>query len=197
MPIGDRPAHPLEKEQVQRLLAMPNPKVRTGCRDQVLYGLFYTTGIRLNEALSARMAHISFEQHSIRIMKPKNLRRGAPTREVGIPPGLWPLFEKWLEMRGGHVGYIFDTRSHKKINDRNCRRGLVLYARRAGIDRSIGPHAFRHTVAKELDEEGVSMRKIQIILGHADLSTTAKYLSHIGSKEGVEALQAREFVIHG
>ena len=70
----------------------------------------------------------------------------------------------------------------------------VRMARRAGVDKRVHPHGFRHTFAAELAAEGVPLNVIQQALGHSTAATTSRYLDHIAPQQVIDTLRAREWV---
>ena len=77
---------------------------------------------------------------------------------------------------------------------RECFKDL---ARRAGIEKRVHPHGFRHTHASELAREGVPLHIIRAQLGHQDLATTARYVDHLAPWEVIDAIRNREGWTHG
>jgi integrase/recombinase XerC len=181
------PAH-LGLEEMERLLAAPDPDTIAGRRDRAVLELFYASGVRLSELaalditdlnLSSRIVRVTGKGRkerlvpfnhatadAIRRMLPDGaaLPRSVPTR-ASARPGRHaerrdPLFRN---LRGGRLS----TRSI----DRIVRR----YVRESSIPRGISPHALRHTFATHLLQAGADLRAIQELLGHARLSTTQRY----------------------
>ena len=196
MPKGDRPPHPLEKHQAMALLQQPNPECRTGARDRALLTVLYRCGLRSNEARSLEVDHIvETPRHELRVLQPKGVRNGNRFRSAGLDGGTWEVLQQWLDVRGRHPGFIFDSKTGAKLDAKNFRSMLQSRARKAGIMRRVHPHCLRHTFASELYHEGVGMLDIMNLMGHRRLDTTALYLQNIGCSKSLAITCEREFSI--
>lgn len=129
----------------------------------------------------------------VRIRMPKGYARGVMPREVGIDKKSAGFVNEWLAIRGTGAGALFITSSGARVLPSYIRQLLPMLAKRAGIERRVHPHAFRHTFAKELYEEGVGVVEIMMAMGHHSLSTTQTYLRHIGATEVVNATKKRSW----
>lgn len=90
-------------------------------------------------------------------------------------------------------GPVLATKTGAQLHTSSMRRTISRLARRAGIRHRVHPHALRHTFARDLHEEGFSVREIQVALGHTSLDTTAVYLQSIGCAQVVQATAGREW----
>jgi integrase len=89
--------------------------------------------------------------------------------------------------------YLLRTSEGRPLDPSHLRRWLPMLARRAGLARRVHPHCLRATFARQLYDEGVGIREIQLALGHRRLDTTAVYLQSVGASEVVAATQEREW----
>ncbi len=199
MPVGDRPAFPLEKQQVLQILRHQNPKTRSGCRNRAIVSMLWRCGLRNSELRNVELEHlIRGPERAVRVMRPKGIARGAKPRNLGLEPETWRMIQQWIaDFRGVAPGPLFNTRVGTRIDDRNLRRMIAGLARQAGITRRVHPHCFRHTFAHELYDEGVDLMRIRDALGHTNVATTEKYLRYIGCGEHVSITAGRGWKLHG
>jgi site-specific recombinase XerD len=166
------PVVPSQDEVAHFLAAVGNLKHRT------ILTICYATGLRVSEAVHLRPEAIDSERMVIRVEQGK----GRKDRYVMLPPILLDILrDYWKRTRPG--AWLFPgDRPDRPISpltvDHTCRR----VRRECGIGKQITPHSLRHAFAVHLLEAGTDLRTIQLLLGHRDLSTTARYLSIATSK---------------
>ena len=171
------PRH-LSVEEVDRLLEQPDVKTPRGLRDRALIELLYATGLRVSELIGLRPADVNLDASYLTCTGKGDKQRIVPIGEEATA---------WLRR------YLRDARPAllgKRASPRlfvNARRGgsgltrvgfwkiLKAYGRRAGLTAGLSPHTLRHSFATHLLERGADLRAIQMMLGHADLSTTQIY----------------------
>jgi integrase/recombinase XerD len=168
----------LSVEDVDRLIAQPDVSTPRGLRDRALIELLYATGMRVSELIGLRPADVNLEASYLTCTGKGDKQRIVP---IGDEAAQW--VGKYLrEARTALLG----TRSSQRlfVNARGGGAGLTrvgfwkilkTYARQAGLRASISPHLLRHSFATHLLERGADLRAIQMMLGHADLSTTQIY----------------------
>ena len=168
----------LSVEDVDLLLAQPDVTTPRGTRDRALIELLYATGMRVSELVGLRPADVNLDASYLTCS-------GKGDKERIVPIG--DEAARWVRQ------YVTDARAvllRKRTSPRlfvNARGGgpgltrvgfwkiLKGYARQAGLKVSISPHTLRHSFATHLLERGADLRAIQMMLGHADLSTTQIY----------------------
>jgi integrase/recombinase XerD len=168
----------LAVEDVDRLLAQPDVETPRGLRDRALIELLYATGMRVSELVGVRPADINLEASYLTCTGKGDKQRIVP---IGDEAARW--VRKYLrEARPTLLGTRTSARLF--VNARGGGRGLTrvgfwkilkAYARQAGLASSLSPHTLRHSFATHLLERGADLRAIQMMLGHADLSTTQIY----------------------
>jgi len=135
---------------------------------------FYETGVRLNELRKLKVADIDSQRMVIHVREAK----GGRPRDIGLSKNLlerlkiywrWRKPQNWL--------FPSDMRPDQPLERKSIRCACSLAGRRAGIDRAVSPHVFRHSCATHMLEAGADLRTIQVLLGHANIETTARYLS--------------------
>jgi integrase/recombinase XerD len=168
----------LSVDDVDLLIAQPDVATARGLRDRALIELLYATGMRVSELIQLRPADVNLEASYLTCTG-----KGAKQRIVpfGDEAGAW-VTRYLREARGQLLGKRSSPRLF--VNARGGGVGLTrvgfwkilkAYARRAGLIRTLSPHTLRHSFATHLLERGADLRAIQMMLGHADLSTTQIY----------------------
>ena len=168
----------LSVEEVDRLIAQPDVSTPRGVRDRALIELLYATGMRVSELLALRPADVNLDASYLTCTGKGDKQRIVP---FGDDAGGW--VGKYLrEARPALLGRRASPRLF--VNVRGGGPGLTRigfwkilkgYALRAGLGAALSPHMLRHSFATHLLERGADLRAIQMMLGHADLSTTQIY----------------------
>ncbi len=171
----------LRMEEVDRLLAQPDLSSAYGVRDKAIIELLYSTGMRVSELVGLRVSDLEMRMGCLRCI-------GKGDKERMIPVGRKALLavEQYLEtsrpelVRGAGLETqapqnLFINRNGKPISRIGIWRILTRYGRAAGIRTQLSPHKLRHSFATHLLERGADLRSVQLMLGHADISTTQIY----------------------
>jgi integrase/recombinase XerD len=168
----------LAVEDVDRLLEQPVVTTPRGLRDRALIELLYATGMRVSELLSLRPADVNLDASYLTCSGKGSKQRIVP---IGDEAAAW--VKKYVrESRPALLGKRTSPRLF--VNARGGGPGLTRvgfwkilkgYARQAGLTKTLSPHMLRHSFATHLLERGADLRAIQMMLGHADLSTTQIY----------------------
>jgi integrase/recombinase XerD len=167
----------LDLEEVDRLLAQPEPSSPRGLRDKALIELLYATGLRVSELVGLKANDLNLDEGYLTCIGKGDKQRIVPLGEQSaewvrryIKEGRPQLTGKraanprlFLNARGGPLSRV----GFWKV--------LKEYGVKAGISRDISPHVLRHSFATHLLDRGADLRMIQVMLGHADLSTTQIY----------------------
>ena len=180
----------LSELDVELLLNAPEVTNTNGFRDKTMLEVLYATGLRVSELVGLKFEQISFRQGVVRIIGKGNKERLVPVGEEAI---------SWLE------AYMIQARK-KLLGERQCdylfvtNRGdgmtrqafwhiIKRHAKKAGISKELSPHTLRHAFATHLLNHGADLRVVQLLLGHADLSTTQIY-THI-ARERLKELHSK------
>jgi integrase/recombinase XerD len=164
-------------EEVERLITEPDVSTARGLRDRALIEVLYATGLRVSELIHLRAGDLNLEAGYLSTTGKGNKQRIVP---VGDRAAEW--LTKYI--REGRPALIRKRASPWLFV--NAKQGTSLsrvgfwkilkgYGRKAGLSRTLSPHVLRHSFATHLLENGADLRSIQMMLGHADLSTTQIY----------------------
>jgi len=166
----------LSVKEVEKLLKQPNIKNPRGIRDKALLETVYACGLRASEAVSLKMPQVEFNTGFLRIIGKGNKERVIPIGEVAI---FW--LKKYIKearpilLKRHQSLYIFVGNKGQPISRQRFWQILKNYAIKAGITENVTPHVLRHCFATHLLEGGADLRVVQMLLGHASLSTTQIY----------------------
>jgi integrase/recombinase XerD len=168
--------HTLTETQVEALLAAPDPNTPLGLRERTMLELMYASGLRVSELVTLKLVELSLNDGVLRITG-----KGSKTRLVpfGQEARLW--IERYLaEARAlildGQVDdALFVTARGGPMTRQMFWVLIKKHAARAGITAPLSPHTLRHAFATHLLNHGADLRVVQLLLGHADISTTQIY----------------------
>jgi integrase/recombinase XerD len=167
----------LELEDVDRLLAQPDTTTARGIRDKALIELLYATGLRVSELLSLRAGDINLEGGYLTCIGKGDKQRIVPLGHVAadwVRRYIAEARPKLIKSRKSMWLFV-NAKGGGRLSRVGFWKILKEYGIRAGVSRGISPHVLRHSFATHLLERGADLRAIQMMLGHADLSTTQIY----------------------
>jgi integrase/recombinase XerD len=167
----------LDLDEVDRLLAQPDVSTPRGLRDKALLELLYASGMRVTELLTLKPSDLNLDEGHLTCTGKGDKQRLVPMGQnaadwlrryirEGRPQLLPARPSAWLFVNARDGGPLSRVGFWKVLKG---------YGLRAGISREISPHVLRHSFATHLLERGADLRAIQVMLGHADLSTTQIY----------------------
>jgi integrase/recombinase XerD len=164
--------HFLSTEDVDRLLATPDREDPIGIRDRAMIEVLYATGLRVSELVGLRLDGVNLDSGFVRC-----LGKGSKERVVPLGVSACDAIRSYLRSaRGGHASEtLFLTPRGAPLTRMGFWKILKMYALKAGIRKSISPHVLRHSFATHLLERGADLRAVQMMLGHAEISTTQIY----------------------
>ena len=180
----------MSEAQVERLLAAPSEDTALGQRDRAMLELMYASGLRVSELVGLKTFHLGLNEGVLRVM-------GKGSKERLVPFG--QVAREWINvylaearpdiLKGQQTEDLF-------VTARGCGMSRVMfwmlvkkYAALAGITSPLSPHTLRHAFATHLLNHGADLRAVQMLLGHADISTTTIY-THV-ARERLKALHAQ------
>jgi len=166
----------LSEEQVDELLKSPAIDTSLGLRDRAMLETLYATGLRVSELVNLRMPQVSLTQGVVRVIGKGDKERLVPLGEEAVG---------WIQryrdearpkiLRRKTCDVLFVTARGDAMTRQAFWRNLKIMARTAGIRTPLSPHTLRHAFATHLLNHGADLRVVQMLLGHADLSTTQIY----------------------
>lgn len=184
----------LSRPEIDKLLAGPDLKTPTGVRDRACLELLYATGLRASELVKLKTNDVDFESRTLKVLGKGSKERVVPfgkTAKEFLIRYRDRVRSKWIEAsarvpEGGAKGptafaqasaaaNFFVTRKGKHLTRQELWMLVRRCATRAGIDKKLYPHLFRHSFATHLLENGADLRALQEMLGHSDVTTTQIY----------------------
>ncbi len=180
----------LSEQDVELLLYAPEVTHALGFRDRAMLEMLYATGLRVSELVNLKFEQISFRQGVVRIIGKGNKERLVPVGEEAMS---W-LENYMVQARKTIIGerqcdYLFVTNRADGMTRQAFWHIIKRHAKKAGINKELSPHTLRHAFATHLLNHGADLRVVQLLLGHADLSTTQIY-THI-ARERLKDLHSK------
>jgi integrase/recombinase XerD len=183
----------LTESQVEALLEAPDVATTLGLRDRAMIELMYASGLRVSELVQIKTYHLGLTEGVLRTM-------GKGSKERLVPFG--DVAREWLQryladgrpalLAGRTTDDLFITHRGSKAGRAMTRMMFWLivrkYALQAGIHVALSPHTLRHAFATHLLNHGADLRAVQMLLGHADISTTTIY-THV-ARERLKSIHA-------
>lgn len=172
----------LEREQVERLLGMPEISSPEGLRDKAIMEVLFSTGLRVSELVSLNRDQINFERREFGV-----IGKGRRPRVVFLSEKAADWLKRYLDSREDALAPVFiryagktpdpDDRTGESIRltARSVQRLVEKYVKKAKLPIKITPHGIRHSFATDLLSGGADLRAIQEMLGHKNVSTTQIY----------------------
>jgi integrase/recombinase XerD len=166
----------LNLDQIEKILRMPDPEKSTGLRDRAMLELLYATGLRVSELCKVGLADLDLQYGVLRATGKGNKTRIVPVGKAAIQ-----AVEEYLRsaraalLKGRGSRYLFVTARGGCLTRTAFWAMLGTNARKAGYFHHVTPHVIRHSFATHLLEGGADLRSVQMMLGHADISTTQIY----------------------
>jgi len=179
----------LTEHDVERLLDAPDVQTPLGLRDRTMFEVLYASGLRVSELVTLRVTQVSLDMGVVRVM-------GKGSKERLVPLGEEAL--DWLRryMADGR-GVLLDKQMTDALFVTSRGEGMTRqmfwylvkkHSKNGGLNKSMSPHTLRHAFATHLLNHGADLRVVQMLLGHADISTTQIY-THV-ARERLKQLHA-------
>lgn len=166
----------LSREEMERLLALPDLRTPASVRDKAMLELLYATGIRVSELTGLTMNAINWQVGYLLV-----IGKGGKERIVPLGRCAYDCLYRYIEearakfLSNKQNDIVFLNKSGDGITRQGFWKIVKKYAGRVGLKDKVHPHTFRHSFATHLIEGGADLRSVQIMLGHADISTTQVY----------------------
>jgi integrase/recombinase XerD len=170
----------LSLDEVDKLITQPDVGTPLGIRDRAMIELLYATGLRVSELINVRLLDLHLDEHYMTCVGKGSKERLIP---IGEQAADWirryhrearPVLVKERKGRGVRDALFVNARGGA-LTRVGFWKILKQHGRKAGLPRTLSPHVLRHSFATHLLDRGADLRAIQMMLGHADLSTTQIY----------------------
>ena len=174
----------LSEADVEALLAAPNTATPMGLRDRAMLELLYATGLRVSELVAVKTFEVNLDAGVVRVMG-----KGSKERLVPLGEEAADWISKYLKSRNHKSHALFLTNRGAGMTRQAFWHLIRRYGARAIPGKKLSPHVLRHAFATHLINHGADLRVVQLLLGHADISTTQIY-THV-ARERLKALHAK------
>ena len=174
----------LSEAEVEALLAAPNTATPMGLRDRAMLELLYATGLRVSELVAVKTFEVNLDAGVVRVMG-----KGSKERLVPLGEEAADWISKYLKSRNHKSHALFLTNRGAGMTRQAFWHLIRRYGARAIPGKKLSPHVLRHAFATHLINHGADLRVVQLLLGHADISTTQIY-THV-ARERLKALHAK------
>ena len=163
-------------EEVDRLLAAPDPATPLGQRDDAMLELLYATGLRVSELVGLTVPQLDLRRGVVRVQGKGSKERLVPMVFRAVEKvQLYLQHIRPVLLKGQKTQRLFLNRSGRGLSRQGFWKILKGYARQAELPPHLSPHTLRHSFATHLLWRGADLRALQLLLGHADISTTQIY----------------------
>ena len=179
----------LSEAQVEALLGAPNVETPLGLRDRTMLELMYASGLRVSELVTLKSVHLSLSDGALRVTG-----KGAKERLVPFGEEAHAWLRRYLAegraaiLKGQASDALFVTARGGPMTRQMFWKLIKAHALRGGVHVPLSPHTLRHAFATHLLNHGADLRAVQMLLGHADISTTTIY-THV-ARERLKLLHA-------
>jgi len=165
----------MSKDEMKGLLDLPKDSSKFGLRDQVMFEVLYSCGLRISELVSLNLDSIDFFGNTVRVIGKGNKERIVPIGDVALK-----ALYKYLDLRKKILANpaekaLFVNYRGSRISDRYVRKILDKWISFLALNKKVSPHVIRHSFATHMLDEGCDLRSVQEMLGHKSLATTQVY----------------------
>jgi integrase/recombinase XerD len=180
----------LTEQDVEQLLDAPHVQTPLGLRDRTMLEVLYATGLRVSELVTLSVAQVSLDMGVVRVMGKGSKERLVPLGEEALDWIRRYLAEGRPALLTGKLSdALFITARAKSMTRQMFWYLIKKHAKHGGLNKSLSPHTLRHAFATHLLNHGADLRVVQMLLGHADISTTQIY-THV-ARERLKQLHAQ------
>jgi len=166
----------LTRPEVEQLLSQPDISNPLGQRDRAMLELLYATGLRVSELVGLKTSNINLEAGYVRMVGKGSKERMVPVGEKALEALKHYLLDgRGVLLKNRNSLSLFLNVMGRPLTRQGFWKIIKRYGIKAGIKKQITPHSLRHSFASHLLEGGADLRSVQVMLGHADISTTQIY----------------------
>jgi integrase/recombinase XerD len=185
-----RVPHTLSEAQVEALLAAPDVETPLGLRDRAMLELMYASGLRVTELVTLKSVHVGLHEGVLRVTGKGSKERLVPFgEEAHAWMGQYVAQARPVILQGQLTDALFVTARGAGMTRQMFWELIKKHAKTAGVHVPLSPHTLRHAFATHLLNHGADLRAVQLLLGHADISTTQVY-THV-ARERLKQLHAK------
>jgi integrase/recombinase XerD len=180
----------VSRKEMELLIRQPGLGTPEGVRDTAMLEMLYASGLRVSELASLTLGSINWQVGYL-----VTLGKGGKERVVPVGQAALSILRRYVDdvrpglLPGGDTDILFLNRRGRGWSRQGLWKLVRRYAARAGIGKRVYPHTFRHSFATHLLEGGADLRSVQLMLGHADISTTQIY-THV-TRERLKDVHSR------
>lgn len=166
----------VSKEEMNSLLSQPGDQTPQALRDSAMLELLYATGLRVSELASLTMNSFNWQVGFLVVMG-----KGSKERVVPVGKTAYDCVRRYVDearpkfVKSKTTDVLFLNRFGGAFTRQGLWKLIIHYAQKAGLQKNVHPHTFRHSFASHLLEGGADLRAVQVMLGHSDISTTQIY----------------------
>ena len=169
----------ISENEIETLLSCPNTDTSSGMRDKCILELLYSSGLRISELLSVKVNQITHDKSFLKIKGKGGKERLVPIGSSAMSSLLTYIDTYRCNIKNtDNTEMLFIKETGAVISRQECWKMIKKYALASNINKKISPHNLRHAFATHLLNNGADLRTVQMLLGHASLSTTQIY-THI------------------
>ena len=188
--IGRKLPDTLSEEEIDSLISAIDLSKPQGERNRAIIETLYGCGLRVSELINLKLSDLFFEEDFIKVTGKGDKQRFVPISKVNKK--FINLYENHVRIhvpvQKGHEDYLFLNRRGKKLTRAMIFTIIKNLSEKAGLNKNISPHTFRHSFASHLLENGADLRAIQQMLGHESITTTEIYM-HVDRRHLAEIMQ--------
>ena len=175
--LGRKLPDTLNVHEIDRILEAIDHAKPEGMRNRAMLETLYSSGLRVTELVALKLAHVHFEVGFLRVIGKGNKERLVPIGKQALK--YIDIYRKevrvHLDIAKGHESFLFLNRRGKKLSRQMVFMYIKDLVNRAGLNKKVSPHTFRHSFATHLIEGGADLRAVQEMLGHESITTTEIY----------------------
>lgn len=175
--LGRKLPDTLNVHEIDRILEAIDHAKPEGMRNRAMLETLYSSGLRVTELVALKLAHVHFDVGFLRVIGKGNKERLVPIGKQALK--YIDIYRKevrvHLEIAKGHESFLFLNRRGKKLSRQMVFMYIKDLVNKAGLNKKVSPHTFRHSFATHLIEGGADLRAVQEMLGHESITTTEIY----------------------
>ena len=166
----------LSVDEIDAMISAIDLSKPEGHRNKAMIEVLYGSGVRVSELIYLKISTLNPDEGYMQVEGKGNKQRLVPLSETSVQQmKLWLIDRQNLEIKKGNEDFLFLNRRGVALSRAMIFTIVKDLAEKAGIDKLVSPHTFRHTFATHLLENGANLRAIQLLLGHESITTTELY----------------------